>query len=263
MTPRAARVLTWLAALLTFALTFSLGCWQLRRADQKQAAQDTLVERRALPAWGNAEWPCGDAAAATLPVERTAVLHGRWLADKTVFLDNRPMDGQSGFVIVTPLVLEGRAVCGDAGRTVVLVQRGWLPRNGQDRLNLPPLITPGGVQRVQGRVLAGVQRAYALSPEPQPTPDARGPLVRQNADAAFWRAWLGQSPLAGAVLEVQAAQADEAGLALRRHWPEPGSGRERHLGYAVQWFALAALVAGLFVWFQLIRPRRKARHVPH
>jgi surfeit locus 1 family protein len=33
----------------------------------------------------------------------------------------------------------------------------------------------------------------------------------------------------------------------------------KHQGYAFQWFALCALISGLYVWFQLIRPRRRSR----
>ena len=34
------------------------------------------------------------------------------------------------------------------------------------------------------------------------------------------------------------------------------AGVHKHYGYAFQWFALSALILGLYVWFQLIRPRR-------
>ncbi|MEO5695997.1 MAG: SURF1 family protein, partial [Burkholderiaceae bacterium] len=29
----------------------------------------------------------------------------------------------------------------------------------------------------------------------------------------------------------------------------------KHYGYAFQWFALSALMTGLYVWFRLVRPR--------
>jgi surfeit locus 1 family protein len=31
---------------------------------------------------------------------------------------------------------------------------------------------------------------------------------------------------------------------------------QKHYGYAFQWFALSALIIGLYAWFQLPRPRR-------
>jgi len=91
-------------------------------------------------------------------------------------------------------------------------------------------------------------------------------LLRQNVDNAFWRQWLGQSPLAGTVLQLQAesalsavdAAAPDAPAAdgLWRQWPGADHGRGKHLGYAAQWFAMAALIVGLYVWHQLLRPRR-------
>jgi surfeit locus 1 family protein len=46
---------------------------------------------------------------------------------------------------------------------------------------------------------------------------------------------------------------------LLRDWPQAGSGIEKHHGYAFQWFGLSALIALLYVWFQIVRrfiPRR-------
>ena len=54
---------------------------------------------------------------------------------------------------------------------------------------------------------------------------------------------------------------------LRRDWPAVALGVEKHYGYAFQWFALAALILGLYLWFQFFR-RPTARfqetqaHVP-
>jgi surfeit locus 1 family protein len=43
---------------------------------------------------------------------------------------------------------------------------------------------------------------------------------------------------------------------LLRDWPEVGSSAAKNFGYAVQWWALAALIAILYAWFQFIAPRR-------
>ena len=42
----------------------------------------------------------------------------------------------------------------------------------------------------------------------------------------------------------------------------PAAGVDKHHGYAFQWFALCALTAGLYVWFQIIQPRRRAAVQP-
>ena len=54
-------------------------------------------------------------------------------------------------------------------------------------------------------------------------------------------------------------QIGAASEGLQREWPEVATGVEKHYGYAAQWFGLAALIAILYVWFQFIAPRRRAR----
>ena len=44
---------------------------------------------------------------------------------------------------------------------------------------------------------------------------------------------------------------------LLREWPQPAATSATNYGYAFQWFSFASLIAGLYVWFQLIRPRRR------
>jgi surfeit locus 1 family protein len=278
--PRPARLgLVWLAALVSVGLTVSLGCWQLRRAEQKRLAWAELQSRQHLPAWGNADWPCrvaapgspapGQALAPDLPQQRPVLLTGHWLTSRTVYLDNRPMDGASGFIVVTPLQLAGGAAACAGG--IVLVQRGWVPRDAQDRLHVPVVPTSAGEVQVVGRVLSGLSQAYQLGEEAA-LPDARAPVIRQNASPPFWSAWLGQAPLVGAVLQVQdehvtdapfAATTHALPLVLRRHWPDPGQGQDKHLAYAAQWFAMAGVIALLTVWHQILRPRRLTQPNPH
>ncbi len=172
------------------------------------------------------------------------------------------MGGQPGFFVVTPLRLSDSACPGG----IVLVQRGWWPRDAQDRQRLPDWPEADGEVVLRGVVLAQVSQAYALGEE-GPPPREAGRVLRQNADEAFWRAWLGQSPLPGAVLQghPETMTSDSpAGVAppdLRRDWPQPDLGVDKHHAYAAQWFALSALAVGLTLWFSVIRPRRARRSV--
>jgi surfeit locus 1 family protein len=52
---------------------------------------------------------------------------------------------------------------------------------------------------------------------------------------------------------------------LQRDWPKANTGVEKHYGYAFQWFGLAALIAILYVWFQIVRrfiPKHSRRSEP-
>ena len=235
------RALVWAVALAAMALTASLGRWQLSRAAEKEALQAAVAERQRLPALDGASLAqaLSDDQAREL-LHRAITLRGQWLADRTVFLDNRPMARQTGFYVLTPLRLTG-------SDRVVLVQRGWAPRHQVDRSLLPPVQTPTGEVQVSGRIAAHPPRVYRLGQE-------QGGAIRQNLDLDAWRAETGL-PLAP-VLVVQTGAASDG---LQRDWPEAASGVEKHYGYAFQWFGLCTLIGLLLLWFQVVRPLYRAR----
>jgi len=226
-----------LAALLGSGLTARLGVWQLDRAAQKTGLQQTLDSRQNLPPLPASALATKAAQAATQQ-DRAIVVAGRWLADHTVYLDNRQMDAREGFYVVTPLLL--------ADGTAVAVQRGWLPRNFLDRVRVSaPALPPGAVQ-VAGRIAPPPSRLYDFGGAPT------GP-IRQNLELDAYAAEVGHAlrPLSIVQLDGPLTPAD----GLLRHWPHPAADVQRNYGYAFQWFAMATLILGLYAWFQLIRPR--------
>ena len=234
-----------LAAVVGMLVTASLGRWQLSRAAEKEALQATLDARGSLPPVdGKALLAAsadegGDSTKAL--VHRAVVLEGRWLPTHTIYLDNRQMQGRPGFFVVTPLQLESQD-------GVVLVQRGWVPRNFQDRTQLPQVQTPEGVVRVQGRVALAPSRLYEFQGGDSAQGSSR---IRQNLDLAAFRTETG---LALADLTVlQTGKTDAMGEGLQRDWPVVGAGVDKHYGYAFQWFGLSGLIAILYVWFQIVR----------
>ena len=226
-----------LAAVLVAGLTFSLGCWQLRRADEKKAIQSAIDAASALDALD-----VQALAAIQNPTQafyRPAQLQGVWLPAHTVYLDNRPMNGRVGFWVLTPLALQG------SGR-VILVQRGWVPRNFLARERLPAISTPSGLVTVTGRVAPPPSKLYAFK-------GADGGAIRQNLDIEAFRAETGLPLLALSLLQTGAPSEG-----LLRDWPAPNFGVDRHYGYAFQWFGLCTLVLVLYAWFQLIAPLRNS-----
>ena len=227
-----------LATLVTALVTARLGWWQLDRAAQKTALQDAQEAQRTLPPLLGADLArLGDAA---VPLHRAVRLHGRWSTVHTVYLENRQLDGRPGFFVLTPLLL------GDNGRAVV-VQRGWLPRDNNDRTRVAAVPTPASLVELQGRIAPAPSRLYEFAG------GATGP-IRQNLDLADFKRETGLALLPFTVLQEDAGAAAKDGL--RRDWPRPAANVHKHYGYALQWFALSALVIGLYVWFQFLNPRR-------
>jgi len=259
MTPRLRQALVLVAAVLAVWLTVSLGCWQLHRADEKLGRQAAVAERDALPALDNAALHC-DAQADALLLNRRVVLQGQWLPQHTWLLDNRAMDGQAGFYVVTAMQVKGPGPCADQ---LLLVQRGWVPRNAQDRTQVPPFSTPVGPVQLVGRLQPELSRSYSLGAD-LALPAASSPRIVQNIDFAGLPALVGRAVAPTVVLQLQPetspagrAFPDASGFPLRRDWPVPASDVGKHHAYAVQWFALAALITGLYVWFQLLSPLRR------
>ena len=224
------------AALVVAATTFSLGQWQLRRADQKETLQAAIDAQKVLPALDNR------ALAATKniaeQIHRTVTVQGVWQPERTVYLDNRPMSGKTGFWVLTPLKLQDTA-------QVILVQRGWVPRNFNDRALLPDVQTLAGVVTVTGRIAPPPSKLYEFK-------GVDTGRLRQNIDLKAYRLETGL-PL----LDVSLLQTGSPGEGLLREWAAPNLGVDKHYGYAFQWFGLFALVVGLYGWYQVVVPSRK------
>ena len=224
-------------------LTANLGAWQLRRAAQKVALQDAIDSRARLPALSTPEL-ASNASQADAQHYRPVHLRGRWVPDRNVFLENRQVTGgRVGFYLVTPMLLEGR-------RDAVLVQRGWVPRDQRDRTLLPKIASAPGTVEIEGHIAPPPARLYEFAP-------STGGLIRQNLDPSEFASETG---LQLAPVSVQQSDSPStAGDGLVRDWPHPAVDVQRNYGYAFQWFAMAVLMAGLYVWFQLVRPWRQ-RH---
>ena len=109
-------------------------------------------------------------------------------------------------------------------------------------------MTPAGVVSVAGVVAPAPSRLFEFA-------DSASGAIRQNLDIASFARESGLD-----LLPLSLVQHDLAGAApdgLLRHWPAPASDVQKHYGYAVQWFAIAAAIAFLYVWHRFIRPRRR------
>jgi len=240
--PRRQGLLVLCATLASVALAAWLGVWQLDRAAQKEALQASLDARGQLPPLAAAALPRRpEDAAAT--IYRRVRLGGHWLAGRTVFLDNRQMKDKVGFFVVTPFLL-------DRSSQAVLVQRGWVGRNFTNRMALPAIETPSGEVEIEGTVATAPARLFEFSAVASGT-------IRQNVEPLSYAQETGIALLPLSILEN--ATAANAHDGLERNWPPPATGVQMHYGYAFQWFAIGAVIAFLYVWFRILRPRQQRR----
>ena len=226
-------------ALLVIAIGCSAGIWQLNRANTKIALAAHLLDRQQMPILNvNAElWTLDEVS------ERRMIARGQYIPGAAIWLDNRPRPipaggeanaAQAGFYLMMPLRLDGR-------NEIIWINRGWAPRNNENRESLPPINTPAKVVNVEGIAFAHPGKVYELGSS-KPSVDIGKPRIEQNfhlEDEAKLHAW-SQSPFI--LREVQSGADD----GLLREWAPLTNGVDRHYAYAFQWFALA--FSGFLFW---------------
>lgn len=231
------RIVATLSALLVILVGCGAGIWQLNRAEQKIRLGDSLSAKLQMPVL-NAN---ADNLTLEQASERRILARGRFMQNEVVWLDNRPRpipeggsgaSGQSGFYVMMPLRLEGQ-------EAVLWVNRGWAPRNNQNRIELPAVKTADEIVTIEGIAFPHPGRVYELGQKGDPK--AR-PRIEQNFDLALEAQSHEWKQLRFIVRESGSSKED----GLVRNWPSPTNGVDRHYAYAFQWFALA--LAGFLFW---------------
>ncbi len=221
------------ATLIFLPLFISLGLWQWHRAEYKQHLMDHYSAKSAQTG---------------LSLERALLdpegfryyrlkLQGHYMAQRQFLQENQFNEHRLGYYVLTPFLA-------DSGQ-LILINRGWVPRefNQKDlNLNSSPLA-------LEGRVSVAPSRTFHLGKNLKNS-DA-WPRQIQVIKIDELSSALGQKiePL------IVLLNPDEpAGFA--RNWQPQGLPPEKHRGYALQWFAFAALLAILFLSLNLKRKTR-------
>jgi surfeit locus 1 family protein len=222
---------SWPLTLLTavaVACFVSLGRWQWHRADAKR-------QLAAAFAAGNASAQAlGDRSTAAVPRYTHVQVQGRYDAAHQFLLENLSHDGHPGYQVLTPLRLSD-------GRTLV-VNRGWLPLTRSRRE--PPDVgfdsTAGSSVAVSGKLDALPVAGIALGRQ-APASGTDWPKLTSFPTMSDLSAALG-TPLESQQLLLDAQEPQ----GYLRDWHMNGFGPERHIAYAVQWWAFATLALGLY-----------------
>lgn len=201
-----------------------LGAWQLDRAREKQALFDAFAA-------GGEAIALSPGSRGLEELRRYAPVRatGRYIADRQFLLDNMVAGGQAGYRVITPLLIaDGHAV---------LVDRGWLPRDFSTPVP-PPIEVDEQPRTVAGQLDQLPRPGIALE-----TPAESGwPKVVQFPTLDELSGWL-ELELVPGLLLLEPAAPD----GYRRDWRPSDFGPERHIGYAFQWFALAATLVILYL----------------
>lgn len=239
-----------IAALCVASITFSLGQWQLRRADEKRAIGVAQAQAQAqspilITAANINEVPQQVGA-------RRFEATGLLLNDQSIFIDNRTLNGKAGYHVVTPLQIEGTPI-----RVAVL--RGWVERDVRDVLKVPALKPISGAVRIEGFGQLSLGKTFDLlklrSIEPAlMTVPPKSQRIWPQFDPTPYAQWSG---LQVSALMIRQNSALDDGLI--RQWIVAKDDVPKHQGYAAQWFGLCLTTVFLWVYFVLIKPNRAAK----
>jgi surfeit locus 1 family protein len=224
----APRLFMTLLTLAVFLGLVSLGRWQLHRAAEKRVLFEAFAH-------GSGAAERIDRASPPVPRYQEVQAQGRYDESRQILIDNMvDAAGRAGYYVVTPFLLQGGGA--------ILVNRGFVPQ-GRSRQVLPPIRVDGHERQILGRIdhlpAAGIQ----LGQRPLLRPPY--PVVASFPSHAELAALLNESDFsrAGELILLDQDQPD----GYERAWTPPGFPPERHLGYAVQWFALAAALLVIYV----------------
>ncbi|MCH9694890.1 MAG: SURF1 family protein [Gammaproteobacteria bacterium] len=218
---------SWLPLLVGSALVLQfagLGAWQISRGLEKRATQQAYKAESDF-----AEWQHGDAIR---PFQRLRA-DGRYDAERQIVLDNIIINSRYGHYVLTPLDI------GD-DLPLLLVNRGWIEKDsaGPDSLELE---LPATGVTVRGRAGSLPKAGYKMG-DAFPLSDT-WPKHAVYPSQTEVEAVLGR-PVQDFVLLMDH---DEQHGYLR-HWVPAEFGPGKHFGYALQWFAMGAVLMGLLIW---------------
>ncbi|OEC33306.1 Cytochrome oxidase assembly protein ShyY1 [Pseudomonas cuatrocienegasensis] len=222
--------------LLLLPALVALGFWQLARAAEKR---ELLAQHAALQVAAPVSL---DSLENGTPQSYQRVrLQGFFDAGHSLLLDNRIRNGQAGVELLQPFYDQGSGLW-------VLLNRGWLA--WPDRRVAPAFDTPDGALELVASIYVPLGGGFLQ--RPQREANSWPLLITEVKPALLWQQ-LGRGGL------PYEARLQPGPAALQADWPVVAMSPDKHLGYAVQWFALAVALVGLFIYLGM----HNAREIRH
>lgn len=222
-------LLTTLIVFLGTGLCIRLGIWQLDRLQQRRVFNAQVETMRALPAFDlNAEQPNNLTAQEWRAVQVT----GTYDFKNQIALRNQYNGNQYGYHLLTPLLFaDGKAV---------LVDRGWIPAENNSTPDDWRKFDEGGTVTVSGQIRLGQTKpAFGGVEDPTLSPEETRLDLWNNADITRIAR---QIPYKVLPVYIQPnAEANDITPPIPFQ-PEVDLTEGPHFGYALQWFAFAAIL---------------------
>lgn len=218
---------TTLLVFLGTALCIRLGIWQLDRLEQRRAFNSQVEAMRALPVLDLDSEPVDSIESMEW---RAATVSGEYDFENQVAIRNRYFRDQYGYHLLTPLLTNG---------TAVLVDRGWIPADGNSSPADWRKYDEPGVVTVTGQIRLG-QTKPAFGGVADALPADGSPLwVWNNGDIEKMALQI-PYPILNVYIQPDIDAEDEVPPIPYQPTVELTEGS--HFGYAVQWFTFATIL---------------------
>ena len=207
-------------SLLMMPLLLSLGLWQLERGDEKQQIVDRHAHNQQLPPVISPE----QLVSGEDHQYRLAWIRGTVDNQRVIILDNRVKNGRPGYEILQPVTVSGLS-------EKLLINRGWIEAS-LDRELLPEIPTIADNVQLRGYLYQALKGGYRLDDgirQVQQWPSRVGWITLERAEELFGESFL----------PYQLRLDQDSPGALKTGWTTVAVQPEKHVGYAVQWFAMA------------------------
>jgi cytochrome oxidase assembly protein ShyY1 len=212
--------------ILGFTVVFAVACvglgqWQFDRRAQAQAAIALLD--------GNYDQPVVDLT--TLITDsaeydatekwRTVRVTGEYLASDIIYVRTRSGPGGIGFEQLAPLQI--------ATGEVFVVNRGWVPANGDNSAPAETPFVPSGPITVTVRLIPGEQEIAGRDAPDGQIATIHLQTIEQRIKSEVYSGWYGRL----------ATESPTAATGAR--WEKPVLDEGPHLSYALQWYVFALM----------------------
>lgn len=214
-------------------LMLNLGFWQLNRADEKEKLLVLLADNKVTTIIQKEQIK-------NLPKYANIALQGHYLSQPQLLLDNQVNNQVVGYHVFTPFLI-------DKLNTIIMVNRGWIDKG---KFSTKMLQVDSGSTTISGRLNNTPQVGIQLGEiELDKTLDNQ--LITYYDDQKvlrFLHEQLCNNLDCMINKKIMWLKADE-NQGFKRDWNPIIMPPSKHIGYAVQWFAMTfVLIMVFFYW---------------
>ncbi|WP_246029028.1 SURF1 family protein [Parashewanella tropica] len=234
------QLLGYVFTLALFILLIKLGFWQLERSQSKAAYEQSLQQRQF-----QAPLNFQEVLTQTEPI---ALMGSNLSVQVTptsqplIYLDNQVFEGKVGYLVYQVMSITNKS-------PQLLVELGFTPAP-LDRSNLPKVIPFTNKQTLSGRLYFKQSNPFSERLLPERTSALRIQTLQLPELSHYL-----DTPLALVALQPTTRSLDANNQPLGKPWQPIPLSSQKHLGYAIQWFSMAAVLT-LIVIYRWFKARR-------